>query len=137
MGDGSNYSRIKRISVYTYSATSASMGVFEIIRLSTVGTGGSSVTPSPHDTSDTYGGGAMTLPSSKGTEGASLARFALFLNAGTPTGHGGFYVWEPSPSAKPIIFGTSTASGIALKNIAAVTGGVVEINIEFSTTSYL
>jgi hypothetical protein len=107
------------------------------VRLTSAGTGGSAVTPSPYDTADTYSGGAMTLPSSKGAEGANL----LSVNVTSPTAgatlSGNQYVWEPGIGSKPIIFGPATSNGIAVKNILANAGGLVMVTIEFTTTSYL
>jgi hypothetical protein len=138
MGDGTNYSRIKRIEILPRRATTATAIVLRMYRLSTAGTGGTSVTAQPFDTSDTYGGTAMTLPSSKGTEGVALPAWTLPTMATSSPGFGSVpFVWEPPPGTKPIIFGTATSNGIAIKNMLAVTGGLVTVNIIFTTTSYL
>ena len=136
MGDGSNYSRIKSISVYPAAATSAGSIRVILLRLSTAGTGGSSVTLAPFDTADTYGGGAMALPSSKGTEGVTLLSWSMHIPTSSSAGMTP-YIWTPRPGMKPIIFGTATSNGIALKVITAATGGTVDAMVEFTTTSYL
>ena len=137
MGDGSNYSRIKRIHVVPYYVTTASIFRFAIVRLSSAGTSGSAITPAPFDTSDTYGGGAASLPSSKGTEGAVLMAFTVVAPTATPALPHTQFTWEPPLGTKPIIFGTATSNGIALKNIDGKSGGLVFATIEFITTSYL
>ena len=137
MGDGSNYTRICRIYIKPYFATAAGRCGFDVYRLSTAGTGGTAVTPAPYDTADTYGGGAMTLPSSKGTLGANLLTTHLWLDDGSPTAASAPFVWTPPPGGKPIIIGTATTSGIAINNTYAVSGGRVDVVVEFYTTSFL
>ena len=140
MGDGSNYCRLRRIFIIPNALPAAAAGInFYLYRLSTAGTGGTSVTPAPYDTADTYGGGAMTLPSSKGTEGTLVSIIgSLWLPsavaASSETPH---ITWTPPPDAKPIIFGTATSNGIAVKVINGVASVAVNINIEFIVTSYL
>lgn len=136
MGDGTNYSRLKRLQVTGYNSSANNVVLLHLVRLSTAGTGGTSVTASPHDTADTYGGGAMTLPTGKGTEGAILMSFYLSLPV-VGTHYGAPFEWQELPGMKPIIFGTATSSGIALKIAAGIANGVVAVNATFVTTSYL
>lgn len=70
MAGASNRVGIRRITMYQYAVASTSRQArFEIHRLTSAGTGGSSVTPLPLDPSSAaVGATAMTLPSSKGTE---------------------------------------------------------------------
>ena len=136
MGDGSNYSRLRRITVGVWTPAVGSTTDFHLYRLSTAGTGGTAKTPAPFDTADTYGGGAMTLPSSKGTEGALLATFHIFLPSAGTVGNNDV-IWTPPPHGKPIIFGSATSSGIAVKVIAGVAGSYVDIDAEIITTTYL
>jgi len=138
MGDGSNYSRLRQVQIQlgaTYS-TAIAVVVIGLYRLSTAGTGGSALTPAPHDTSDTYGGGAMTLPSSKGTEGALLHVWSLpNYGSGSVIFSTGPTIW--TPSGKPVIFGTATSSGLAFKVIVNAASTTIDINAEFAVTSYL
>ena len=136
MGDGTNYSRLKRVTIYPYFATADGTLRISLLRISSAGTGGTSVTPRPYDTADTYAGGAMTLPSSKGTEGVTLQVWNAMIRGGTVKLDQPI-IWEPPRGAKPIIFGTATTNGLAFKIIAGITGGTVDINAEFITTSYL
>ena len=138
MGDGSNYTRIKRITMTPTSDLPAAVSNarFRLVRLSTAGTGGSSVTPAPFDSADTYGGGSMTLPSSKGTTGAILLNWRMTF----PTAYGASqytYAWEQKPGMKPIICGTATSNGLAIEVMDATTSCAVDATIEFITTSYL
>jgi hypothetical protein len=138
MGDGTNYTRLLRIKVVPGYATSAAASSISIVRLSTAGTGGTSRTPSPHDTADTYAGGAMTLPSSKGTEAATLLDFSSLWFPASATGAQQFaQEWLAPPRGKPIILGTATSSGIALKVGTGLSGGTIGFEVTFSTSSYL
>jgi len=135
MGDGTNYSRLLRVHLIPLQSTSASGVRVQIVRLSSAGTGGTAITPAPYDTADTYAGGAMTLPSSKGTEGAALYTWFGY----SPTANGVVYPlrWEAQPQAKPIVFGTATTSGIAVKIVTGVAGLLFDVTAEFLVTSYL
>ena len=137
MGDGTNYSRVRRIEIAPFTATS--MGILRLLvyRLSTAGTGGSAVTIAGHDSSDTYAGAAATLPTAKGTEGALLHAFVIGVNASTPTMMPQSFVWEEHQQAKPFIFGPATTNGIAFKVVAGLPAGTVYMNVEIVTTSYL
>jgi hypothetical protein len=138
MGDGTNYSRLLRVRVIPAYATSAAATGVSILRLSTAGTGGTSRTPAPHDTADTYAGGAMTLPSSKGTEAATLLVFPTLWFPASASGAQQFaQEWLAPPRGKPIIFGTATSNGIALKVSTGLAGGTIGFEFTFATTSYL
>ena len=136
MGDGSNYSRIERIDLFGSTVTTKNNLVLALYRLSSAGTGGTSVTPAPFDTADTYAGGAMTLPSSKGTEGTRLLTVVIHLDVQS-AGRSGDWTWTTPIGSKPIIFGPATSSGVALKVIAGRAGGYIDANVIFTTTTYL
>ena len=135
MGDGSGYSRLVRLRIHPLQATSAGAQIISVYRLSSAGTGGTSVTPAPFDTSDTYGGGAMTLPSSKGTEGTELLRLMIYYPAAGGIIHP--IEWQALPGSKPIIFGSATSNGLALKVEGGLAGSSIDITAEFLVTSYL
>jgi len=139
MADGTNYTRLKalRISLTDDVPASASALLIELYRLSTAGTGGSAVTPAPSDTADTYAGGAMTLPSSKGTEGAKLDQWRLWLPSAVAGGQRDKATWVYRPGMKPRIFGVATTAGIAFKVNTGVASATIDIVAEFITTSYL
>ena len=137
MGDGTNYTRIKRISILPYFASVESEFAVEVRRLSSAGTGGGALTPSPFDSADTYAGGAMALPSSKGTEGALLLRASMHITDTSAAVAAGSYTWEQAPGAKPIIIGPATSSGVAIKAVNTISGAICAVNVEFITTTYL
>lgn len=140
MGDGTNYSRILRYRITPTDDIPAAASVLSIqlVRLTTAGTGGSAVTPRGYDPADSaYGGGAQTLPSSKGTEGNALLQHRIQLPASLPfLSVASTWTWEASPFGKPIIFGTGTTSGIVWKVETGVASCTVDVVVEFSVTSY-
>lgn len=136
MGDGTNYCRIKRVEIQQRAlAASATTMVIQLIRLSTAGTGGATVTPRGHDAADTYAGAAMALPSAKGTEGVTLHQWYLPIVAAQPMIER--IVWDSRLDAKPYIFGSGTANGVCLKVVTGVASVTLDINVEFVVTSYL
>jgi len=138
MGDGSNYGRLLRvrITIAGLASGSAAGGNFSIVRLSSAGTSGTAKTPAPFDTSNTYGGGSMTLPSSKGTEGATVGFVGGIWFPTTVTGTAPFITWTCGPE-QPVIFGTATTNGIVIKNLDAVDPASVYVEALFLTTTFL
>jgi hypothetical protein len=121
------------------NATSAQVASVQVWRLSTAGTGGTSVPPVPMVPSDTVGATAMTLPSAKGTELKQIDQFAFIYRqaiATTGTQIDDFWEWERHPSMEPIFIPAGTANGIALKSISGVTGATVNVRIEFTESVY-
>jgi hypothetical protein len=141
MADGTNYSRVLRYRITPTDDIPAAATVLlvTLVRLSTAGTGGSAVTPRGYDPADSaYGGGAQTLPSSKGTEGNALIQHRIPLPAAHPfVSTPAMWTWEASPFGKPIIFGTSTSSGLCWKVDTGIASCTVDVIVEFTTTTYL
>ena len=132
--------RIRRILV-TQNAAAAAVAVmpFSVVRLTTAGTGGTAVTPSKDDGADSASGAtAMTLPSSKGTEGAFLLQRATWAGTGAiPTGTKGDFLWEQLINSKPIIIAAGTSNGIAIKNTGGLAGTTYDITVEFVETAFV
>lgn len=138
MADGSNYSRLVRWSMEFTDDIPAAADILKVglYRLSTAGTGGTTVNDAPYDTADSYSGDMRTLPSSKGTEGQLLQTVYLpILSTADPVARR--YVWEPPPYGKPIVFGTGTSDGLAWKVIDNISSAAVTISAEIVTTPYL
>jgi len=139
MGDGTNYSRLFRFEICMTDDIPAAASAFQmhLYRLSTAGTGGSALNGQPYDAGDaTYGGGVMTLPTVKGTEGIGLN---LYMTIPLPSAQPFIsrYVWEAQSRSKEIIFGTSTANGIAFKIVTGLASATIQIMAEFYVTSFL
>ena len=134
--------RVRRIEVQQAALiTAASELTIHILRLTTAGSGGTSVTPSKHDNADSASGAtAQTLPSSKGTEGAIIDVLRLwpiqtYSTAGGPGG-GQRDQWEQRPNSKPILIPAGTSNGIALKILTGRAGLTIDCIIEFVETNF-
>lgn len=134
--------RIRRIRLeQSANATSATVGTFQILRLSSAGSGGSAVTPAKFDTADGAAGAtAMTLPSSKGTETTLLMPMAMDLRQAvlaTSAQMDDSWEWTQLPGQKPIIIAAGTSNGICVKNTAGFAAATVNVIIEFVETTFV
>lgn len=109
--------------------------VFQLLRLTSAGTGGTSYTPAAVDPVDTATAAtAMTAPSAKGTEGTVLWTQARTIPDTALTN-----TTEPllidldwrDPRTKGPVIAAGTSNGLALKNITAVATATVHIWAEF------
>ncbi len=143
MAGSSLYVRIKSIWLeQAANATTVSIGAFQLVRLTTAGTGGTAITPSKLDTADSASGAtAMTLPSSKGTESTFIGRKDLIMRqaiAATATQPEENLEWTFGENGtKPLIIQAGTSNGIAIKNGTAIAAGTVIMYVKFTETSYL
>lgn len=133
--------RIRRISIEQLnSASAANLQSFTLIRLTTAGSGGTSVTPRPFDTADSAAScTAMTLPSSKGTEGVTLWGKTLALRqaiATTATQPEETLEWQQHPNTPPIIIPAGTSNGICIKIGTGVSTATVNVIVEVTETSF-
>lgn len=127
---------ITRIRVYQGgAATTATLGIINIHRLTTAGTGGGAVTPSPLDTSDAASGAtAMTLPTVKGTEAAALHLGAHAFMQTTPVAGGDLtlFDWDCDRlKVKPWRIPAGVANGIAVKMVSGIAAATAQVNVEF------
>lgn len=133
--------RVRRIEIYPLAATTASVTVVQIVRLTTAGTGGTSVTPTPFNTGDAASGAtAMTLPTGKGTIAATPLTYGMVsLYSAVPTSGfvGNAVIWDfDDARLGPVIIPAGTSNGLAIVNNQAIAGGTVLINVIFSETSF-
>lgn len=131
--------RIRRILVRPGGTLPAAVTRFpiQVFRLTTAGTGGGTVTPRPHDTTEAAAGAVgMTLPTAKGTEGVGLDEENFWFNTAAIPGEG-VYEWVEQPRMKPLIIPAGTANGIALKNPTALATASVTCTIWFVETSFV
>jgi len=134
--------RIRLIAVYLHqTATAVSLGAFQLVRLTTAGTGGTAITPNPLDPSDAAAGAtAMTLPTVKGTEGALLwggtALYEQTLTAGNQWVQP-FAVWDfDRPRSKPPIIAAGVANGVALKQLTAIANATVSVVVLLDESNF-
>lgn len=142
MSGASSYLRIRRIRIEQQgNATTAALAVIQVWRLTTAGTGGTTVTPRPFDTGDSAAtASAMTLPTAKGTEGTLIFQFTnLYRQAVSATSAVADDAWEwtQQPNQKPLIVPTGTANGIAIKHVTGVAAATCNVQIEFVETTWL
>jgi hypothetical protein len=129
--------RIRSFRIIATTMPAAATGViFQVLRLSTAGTGGSALTPAPYDTADTAGATAMTLPSAKGTETTFLFAYEIGFPAALPVNNSYEWAWTPPINGKPIIIPAGTTHGICLKNLGAPVGSRVTFYVEIVETSF-
>lgn len=131
MAGASNRVLLRRLTVtQIVNAGAATRCVFQLLRLTTAGSGGTAYTPRALDPVDGAAGAtAMTLPSSKGTEGNILGTWAQLIDGATPAVTELpilDIVWADDRTKSPAI-AAGTSNGLALKNITAVATATVHI----------
>jgi hypothetical protein len=138
-GDGTNYTRIMWIKVVQHAlAGAAATADFSAFRTTTAGSGGTSVSAYPMDTSDTspYAGVIQYNPSSKGTEGVQIDQDVLGLVAAQPMDARNRVVFTYDFEGKPLIIQPATTNGICLKVITGIATATVDWVIRFKVTSF-
>lgn len=130
--------RIRRIRIeQNANATAAARADFQLLRLTTAGTGGTAVTPSKLDTADAAAGAAgIIIPGVKGTESTVIRDEVLIMRQAIATTQTQpeetiEWTWFPSTAIKSLKIPAGAANGIAIKNIVAIAGATVDITIEF------
>lgn len=138
-GDGTNYCRLRRLEIKQATAPGASGTLdLRLLRTSTAGSGGTAVNPRPFDAADTdpFGGTCQTRPTVKGTEGNQLLQCRVQTN--TTNSSSVPYLWRADQAnTKPIIWGNGTANGIVIKVQTGVATVTVDVEIEFTVSSFL
>lgn len=110
---------------------------FDVVRLTSAGTGGTAITPAKIDSADGAAAfTAMTLPTVKGTESTRPGpRIRIPSVSAQPTNSAGPFVWPPIGNLrfKDIVVPAGTANGVALKataNIATATWDITAVVME-------
>ena len=124
---------VRRILVYqSVLVTTAAIGQFEIRRLSTAGTGGTSLSVAALDTTDPAAGATMmALPTVKGTEGNRVWTGTAGLMQTAPTAGVSTQMFDIDFDkflrGKALRIAAGTTNGIAFKNLAAYAGGSISV----------
>ena len=135
---------LHRIMIWQFAlATSAAIVNWDLFRLSTAGTGGTSLTPAPLDTTDSASGATgMTLPTVKGTETTAIFRFStqLIQTVGTG-GNGGATLladldFDMLLKSKVPRIAAGTANGFALKQVTGAAPATVYVVATISEATY-
>lgn len=133
--------RLRRIWIWQANlAGGAATVAFDLLRLTTAGTGGGTITPRPLDSADAASGATvMSLPTSKGTEGVQLIRGRLGVVSAQPTNPNGqpLVLCDARPDSKPVIIPAGAANGLAIKVVGNVASLTVDIYAEFVETTFV
>lgn len=131
--------RIKRIDIEQVGLAGAvGSAAWDIIRITSAGTGGTAVTPQKADNGDAASGAtAIQLPGVKGTEAAvALFRKRTAMVAAQPTGTF-TNLYLASTDRKPLVIPAGTTNGIVIKAVVGVATVTWDVTIEFTETSFL
>ena len=137
-GDGTLYTRVHWFEIeQQVLAGGAATAEIRVYRTTTAGTGGTAISCYPVDGGDTspYAGGAMTLPTVKGTEGVLLYQKRLSILAAAPIT--ATMRWEQSIYEKPWIIAPAVTNGLAWKLITGIATSTLNITVGFSVSTYL
>lgn len=133
---------VRRIMVYLAGlATTAVNAEFRLFRLTTAGTGGTSTSSPAWDTSLGGGGAAaMTLPTVQGTEGSRMwigdAQLTQTVSATPGKDSLLFDLLFDGAHLPALRVPAGTANGIAFKNVTAVAGATVAINMFWTEATF-
>lgn len=126
-----------RVTRITIQAVGAATGVvrFEIVRVSTAGTGGTAIAARPYDSADAAAGAAgMTLPTVKGTETIVLGSLTGGFLGATQV-----YIarndWTARAYGKAIVIPAGTTNGIVLKT-SGLAASTYDVEFEFVETAF-
>lgn len=126
---------IRRITVAQMANGTTQVNQWQLVRLTTAGTGGTSYTPRPHAPGDSASGAtamAAVVSPNKGTEGVALGSFVVLTHATAATvGLNPIFdrQWALDRT-KGLWIAAGTSNGIALKNITASASTTVHITVE-------
>lgn len=135
--------RIRRIEVaQMVAATTAAMCQWAIYRVTTAGSGGTTITPQLLDPADSAAGAVgRTLPTAA-TEGALLwtGTTAMYQTiSATPSNYPQPFLLFDADGLrrKPIHVAAGTSNGIALKNITAIAAATVTVVVWFDESNFI
>ena len=139
--DGTNYIRVRRIFVAQSDdvPAAASLLQLQVFRTTTASLTGTALNPRPFDGADTnpFGGRAVSLPGTKGTEGNMLLQGRIYLPTSAVTANPTTWEWVARPDQKPIIVGPAVTDGIVLKVVTGIASAAVDYTVEFSLTTFV
>jgi len=135
--------RIRRIEMYQIGpATTAVLMDTRLLRTTTAApTGGTVQAVNVLEPGDAASGcTAMSLPTVKATEGATICMAAVYMMqtiAASAQQNEPILVWDfDRPRSKPLIIAAGTTNGICIKNVTAVAAGTVYFNVWLDETSF-
>lgn len=139
MAGSSSHVIVRRILVTQLGAASSTTACrLQLHRLTTAGTGGTAVTPNPYVVGTTIGATAMTLPTTKGTEGVVMLEAAGVLWNAAPAG-GDAVVLDldfARDRTQGLWIPAGAGNGLAIQNVTAVAGATVCVTVELSEAAF-
>lgn len=129
---------IRRIEIWQVAnANAIALAQYRLFRLTSAGTGGSSITPAAYDPAESAAGAtAMTLPSAKGTESTQVGHGRHLIHTTATTVGLVRQVWDFTKlRTKALWIASGTSNGVALKNISSDSTATVDGFIEIVETS--
>ncbi len=137
-GDATNYGLLRRLTIKQANIATASTMEIKVFRTTTAPVGGTSVSGRSFDLGDTtpYAGVITSLPTTKGTESDLMLQFRIGLASANPITKDNMGEWVQAANSKPIRFGTTPGSGLAVKNIGS-SATEFDIEAEFVVAPYL
>jgi hypothetical protein len=133
---------IRHLLVYqVVAATTAAFAQFQILSLTTAGTGGTVLNaPVRIDNSDAVAGAtAMSLPTVKGTESRRLWQGSYMMTQTVPTAGGQCLMFDidfDRLRQKSVLVANGVANGICFKNITAVAGAQISVTAYFNEIAF-
>ena len=135
---------IRRIAVYqSVLTTTANFAELALFRLTTAGTGGTSVTPRPLDTTAAAAGAtAQTLPTAKGTEGVLIETQLGYVlqtasaSLGVPQANLLAAFSFDRPRSQGLRIPAGTANGVALKIVTGVAAAQVFVTADIVEANF-
>jgi hypothetical protein len=132
---------VRRILVYqSVAATTAAIASFAVFGLTTAGTGGTSTTPARLDNDSAAASSTgMIIPTAKGTEGRRIWSGNHMMMQTVPTSGGSLLMFDlifDGDRLPAIRVPVGTTNGIAFKNITAVAGASISVNIYYAEASF-
>lgn len=128
--------RVYRIRVQQAAIASAGdLLVFGISRTTSAGTGGTVLTPHPHETTDAASASAISKPTGGAALGVEIGRRFAPLLSTYPMGT--FTEWVAVDGVKPIVIPAGTANGLAVVALGTPAGTpTVNVEIVFSAANF-
>ena len=119
------------------NASSTARVAFQVVRLTTAGTGGGGVSPLAHDPAEAAAGcTAMTLPTAKGTEGSAMKTSRHLLHATSATvGLEPLLIDYSWHRTKALWIAAGISNGIAIKNVTSDAAATVDVEVVLVETS--
>lgn len=135
---------VRRIHIFqSVVATAANFAQFDLYRLTTAGTGGTSVTARPLDsTAAAAGATGMTLPTAKGTEGVLIETAQAYVlqtvsaSLGVPQSTLIAEFTFDGPRGQALRIPAGTANGIAVKIVTGVAACQVFVTAEIVEANF-